>query len=430
MSRVRCGNWIAAPAPQLPDARWETVFMRVATPTARITTLAPQSVTTVAAISTNDAWCGLASEWPGLFASSPTAAPALDWDWLRTWWDIYGHGRAALRVLTVRRAGQLIGALPLYGAASWLGLRRLRFLSTGENSIEATHAEYLDLLHVPGQARACLDALREWLEAERSSWDELEFGPLAANSPLLSWRSQGFSGCRAWTRAADVCPIADLENGFESYLQRLSANSRQQARRLLRALQPNGAVFTLAADSAEADQLFAELIQLHQERWQALGLPGSFAAPRFTAFHQALARAWVPNGKAVLARLSLAGQTAAVLYGFIVRDKFDFYQSGVKADPGGPLRSAGVAAHLLLMRLLSERGIRRYDFLGGVCSYKERLSTDEQPLVRLHVRRATPRAALAGGSEYIQRAARRGCRLLMRCLQPRGKSSRAARNVQ
>ena len=44
----------------------------------------------------------------------------------------------------------------------------------------------------------------------------------------------------------------------------------------------------------------------------------------------------------VLARLSLEGQTIAVLYGFVTRSKFDFYQSGVKTTEHGPVRIAAV----------------------------------------------------------------------------------------
>ena len=63
-----------------------------------------------------------------------------------------------MRIVTVRRGGHLIGALPLYlhiGHRSPVWAHYLGFLSTGESRSEATCPEYLDLLHAPGEARAC-----------------------------------------------------------------------------------------------------------------------------------------------------------------------------------------------------------------------------------------------------------------------------------
>jgi hypothetical protein len=109
-------------------------------------------------------WDALEMEWGELFEASPTASPPLRWEWLRQWWRVYGpvyEGRG-LRIVTVRRGGHLIGALPLYlhiGHRSPVGAHYLGFLSTGESRSGATWPEYLDLLHAPGEARTCLDAM-------------------------------------------------------------------------------------------------------------------------------------------------------------------------------------------------------------------------------------------------------------------------------
>lgn len=103
-------------------------------------------------------WDHIESEWSTLFAASSNAAPVLDWQWLRTWWNIYGKAcagrRDGLRILTVRRGTRLIGVLPLYARPSQGPLRespRLTFLSSGEMEAEETCADYLDLLHLPGE---------------------------------------------------------------------------------------------------------------------------------------------------------------------------------------------------------------------------------------------------------------------------------------
>src|SRR5207244_1626303 len=89
-------------------------------------------------VRTDAEWDALRAEWAALFVASPRAAPPLHFDWLRTWWRVYGphYGRpGSLRILTIRRGPELVGVLPLYlqvTGPGLVGLRRLRFLSTGE----------------------------------------------------------------------------------------------------------------------------------------------------------------------------------------------------------------------------------------------------------------------------------------------------------
>jgi len=163
-------------------------------------------------------------------------------------------------------------------------------------------------------------------------------------------------------------------------------------------------------DSAGAAEAFDDLARLHHMRWTSEGKPGVFASPRFTGFHRQLIGRWLPTGRAILARLSLSGMPVAVLYGFVAGQKFHFYQSGVVRDSGGPLRSPGNLAHILLMRTLAERGLGEYDFLRGSSSYKQRLSTRENHLVGIEMWRATLRSATFRAVEIARRILAKGHR--------------------
>jgi CelD/BcsL family acetyltransferase involved in cellulose biosynthesis len=361
---------------------------------------------------------GLETEWGQLFESSPTASPPLRWGWLREWWRVYGAADGhCLRVLAVRRGPRLIGALPLYlgrKVGSNFSTRRLGLVSTGESDFEATCAEYLDLLHDPSDATVCLDALRSYLLAvEAGHWDELDLPDISERSPLLAWGSAFERGrYRACLTATGSSPRANLTDGFEAYLGRLSSNTRQRSRRLLRTARAAGCVFEIASDLGGAETFFEQLVRLHQARWVLAGKPGAFASARFTDFHGALIRSWVPDGKAVLARLSLAGEPLAVLYGFPCKGKFDFYQSGVVIDKRGPVQSPGVSAHLMLMEHLEGMGITSYDFLRGDSPYKHRLMTDEGHLMRVRVVRRNVRVAADRASDIMRRVLARGIRLI------------------
>jgi hypothetical protein len=360
------------------------------------------------------AWDDIRGDWDGLFAASPSASTPLDFGWLRSWWRLYGpvYGLGGLRIITAWRESKLVGALPLYehrGVGGSLGIRSLRFISTGEAEEEETCPDYMNLLHIPGEEAACAEIF--WKEISLMAWDYLEFLDLPDTSPLIGPHERALGAGSAEVLQRGACPIADLGQGFEAYVQSLSAKTRQHARQYVRAADRDGAVLELAS-GPDVDLFFDDLIRLHQERWTADGKPGCFAAARFTDFHRALAREWVPSGRAVLARLSHGGTVYGVLYGFITRSKFDFYQSGIWRGTDGPLPSPGTLAHLLLMRALAERGVTAYDFLRGSSSYKQRLSTQESRLAGIRAWRPTPRAAALRAMQLAGRAIRKGKRLV------------------
>jgi CelD/BcsL family acetyltransferase involved in cellulose biosynthesis len=357
-------------------------------------------------------WDAIRDDWNSLYASSPYSSAPLDFAWLRGWWRVYGtfYGKAGLRVVTVWRGSRLVGAIPLYlgrGIGGSLGTRHLRFISTGEEEHEETCADYLNLLCLPGEEAVCADAV--WGEVGRMDWDHLEFLDFMQDSPLLRGITRPHDA-RTFSRGS--CPIADLTDGFEPYLKRLSLKSRQQARRVLREGEA-GAHFEVA-DVNQAAGAFDDLVRLHQERWTLDSQLGVFAAPRFTEFHRNLIQEWLPSGRAILARLSISGDPVAVLYGFVNGLKFDLYQLGVRRERASQVHSPGILANLLLMRALTERGVTAYDFLRGSASYKLRLATRQNQLVGVQIWRPTLRAAIHRSGQLAVRVFEKGQRLMRR----------------
>jgi hypothetical protein len=362
-------------------------------------------------------WDHLELDWSCLFRLATEPSAALRFDWLRTWWRVYGQvyggEDGGLKLLTMWRRSSLVGVLPLYRMAArrLFGLRCIGFLSTGEAEYEETCPDYLNLLCLPGEESACLEAicatLGEW------TWDQLRLVDLPDGSPLMHLDGRALRAGMVQTTSRGSCPVADLQGGLESYLGRLSANSRQQVRRLLREGGGAGAILELA-HMHDWDQFFDDLVRLHQERWTSQGKPGCFASSRFTEFHRFLIEKWIPTGEAVLARLSVRGKPVACLYGFVTRSRFEFYQSGVRLQDD-MLRSPGNLAHLMLMKRLLERGVTQYDFLRGAHTYKARLATACKPLVSICAWRRTVRSAVFRSHTRIRRMCAASVRALGYC---------------
>lgn len=357
------------------------------------------------------AWDAIRADWDRLHAVSPTASTPLDFVWLRSWWDIFGpvYGNGGLRIITLWRGATLVGALPLY--VQKLGLVRcLRFVSTGEDEAEETCPDYLNLLHMPGEAAACAEHV--WHTVAAMRWDLLECPDLPADSPLLHADHALSRRLSLRVISRGKCPIANLSSGLEAYLKQLSANTRSRARREMRKARAAGVTFEIIGDRARQSQCFEDLVRLHQARWEAEGRPGCFAAARFTSFHRRLLDEWADSGRLLLAQLAYKGQVYVVLYGFVTAGKFDLYQLGVGALDESGVSSPGMATNLLLMDQLAAQGIERYDFLRGASRYKTSLATEQRDLVTLQGRRFRLRVLLYDAGRFMARALRKVSRMM------------------
>jgi CelD/BcsL family acetyltransferase involved in cellulose biosynthesis len=364
----------------------------------------------------------LRSAWTGLWDVSPTASPTLRFEWLWEWWQHYGevcaHAPEGLLIVVVERGHELVAALPLYvGRRANLPFspRLLRFLSTGEERAEEICAVYLDMLYRPGEATASAELMASALnDLAGHAWDACELSPLSAVSPLTSWTTT-FGSARGSAFASGArgpSYVANLEGGYDAYLARISKNSREQARRLVRSLDAAGVVFELATDADSIQLFYRELVDLHQARWVRAGRPGCFASRRFTEFHRALARQLTPGGGAILARLVHKGRTWSVVQGYVAGGKFDYYLAGTCLDEDAPVKSPGIATHLLLKRHCATAGITRYDYMPGVSRLKVQFSTEEEQLVGLQLDTRYLGALAFEASKGSARAVRRAIRLV------------------
>jgi len=206
------------------------------------------------------------------------------------------------------------------------------------------------------------------------------------------------------------CYVFDISGGFEAYLGRLSHKNRQQARKLLRAVDQAGLTFDLATNGELITTYFDQMVTLHKERWTAVGKTSSFA-PRHAEFHRSMAHLLAPTGAVVLARLALGKTPFAVVYGHRVGEKMYCYQQGV-APESDVLRSPGTVAWLLLMRTMAEQGVTLFDQQSGTSGFKERFATGEHPLAEMRVARPTLRHMATATVDL----ARRGTAKLVRRL--------------
>jgi CelD/BcsL family acetyltransferase involved in cellulose biosynthesis len=186
-----------------------------------------------------------------------------------------------------------------------------------------------------------------------------------------------------WERGAKASPALDLARIRQSgggYLATRSANTREQIRRSARFYERAGAIDTERAESLpEALRMLDELERLHQAAWVARGLPGSFAAPFFRRFHEALIAEALPREEVTLLRVSSGKTIIGILYGLSFRRRMCAYQSGFDYPPEKGAAKPGLTCHHAAIQNAMDRDFEIYDFLAGDGRYKRSLGDHSYP---------------------------------------------------
>jgi CelD/BcsL family acetyltransferase involved in cellulose biosynthesis len=326
---------------------------------------------------------GVARIWKDLDERFGQGSLSSSWDWTDTWLRRYGDV-VPHRIAIAERAGAVCGIALVTRSSIRRGpvrINRLHLGTAGEPVGEGVHVEYNRLLGDPEHTGAFATALLHTLRGIRR-WDELCLNGFAIEdaAPLVAAEA-GFAASRVPSPVLDLRPARSDQGDV---LALLPSGARSRLRRTMRHF---GQIDTEWAETpAHALEILGELIDLHQRRWSAAGLPGAFSSARFTAFHRELAERLVGRGTAVLFRARAGSETLGCLYGFIERGRLLFYQSGFASFTDNRLKP-GLAVHTLCMEQCLRRGLDEYDFLAGDARYKRELSTGERTLVWAVLRR-------------------------------------------
>lgn len=376
-----------------------------------------------AAVEVVTSWERLArhrDEWLALLARSNANQPMLSPLWLETWWQVFGQdeGRRLCAVL-VYDHGRLVGIAPLLARRVWyrgaIPLRRIELLATGEPQADEICSEYLSFVAEAGceaqVARAVVDAL---VDGTLGGWDELLLDVMPALSPMTTQIVHHLRRARLLAEATPrpPCPYIPLEASWDAYLARLPSSRRYFVKRTVRDLERwagDELVLRRAESPAELAEGQRVLIDLHARRWREDDRDGVFSSPRFLRFHSTVMPALHASGNLDLLWLCKKDEPIAAVYNLVWDGQVYFYQSGRRPDLPAKVRP-GIAIHAYAIQHAIQCGYTRYDFLSGASRYKQQLSLDEAPLVRVRaLRRTLPGVARqwAGHGENLARALRR-----------------------
>lgn len=300
--------------------------------------------------------------------ASITTHPAWVKSWLDQYGDIIGH-----RFLIAESAGIVRGiALLTDGVGRKNGpfpVRSLHVGTAGEPQLGSVCVEYNRLLVEKDYETPFVQGLGHAI-LNNTSWEMFCLDGLS-EVDLQVWLKL-FPQASIRSRESLYFNFSATRAAGQDILSRLGSSTRSNIRRRLKKY--GELETTWATTLSEAEQIFNELVTLHQARWNSVGHPGAFANRRFLAFQRQLLRQLVSTNRVVLFRVRHEGETVGSLMLLVDQDRMLDYLSGFADFEKKP--SIGLITHYLCMEQGLAKGYAAYDFLVGDKQHKNNLSTD------------------------------------------------------
>ncbi len=335
------------------------------------------------------------------------------WDWVETWLNYYGDLVPHWFAVGMSADGPAGLALITRGRCHKRGpitLRTLHIGTAGEPHTDTVRVEHNRLLVDPHHRAAFAHALlRAAVRIERRCDLIMLDAFVPEDAEVFLAADPSFV---AFPEPCHYANLAALRTQGHTVLEGLRRHTVAKIRRTIRRLEEQHGPLRVewATTLPQAEAIFAELRDLHQERWERQGQPGVFASPRFTGFHEELIRRLHPQGRAVLARVVAGDRTVGCDYGLVEHGRILGYQWGLASFEDARL-SPGLVVGALVMQEALERGFTEYDWLAGDVLYKRELSTCSRTLITARAIRGSRMHVLDRLTRAKRYLASRGARL-------------------
>lgn len=309
----------------------------------------------------------LRPEWNDLLHRSSSDRIFSTWEWQSVWWNVYHPG--SLWVITCRdENGRLIAIAPWFiENHSALG-RVVRSIGC----VEVT--DYLDIIVDKDYTEPVLNCLAAYLHNHRDVFDVMDLCNLPEDSPGYTLfpdilRSHNFE---VTTKQQEVCPVIELPDTWDAYLESLDKKQRHEIRRKLRRAESEpGEMDWYIVDESHAiedeiDRFLGLMSASQQEK------AGFLDDTQNVTFFRKLIPVVHRNRWLQLSFLRINGVAAATYLNFVYNRHVLVYNSGLKPGEYGHL-SPGIVLLAYNIRYAIENGYEVFDFLRGNEIYKYRM---------------------------------------------------------
>lgn len=312
----------------------------------------------------------LRPEWDDLFGQGGHEATLfVGSPWHECWWRHFA-GRVRPSILAVRKAGKLVGVLPLMKQKCSLHGLPVRTLSFIENR----NSLHNDFMILPDHREAVLRAAIRFMLARRDRWEALHLRNTPVNSPnhdlfLGLLDEMGLTWVR---RPSYSSPYLVPAGSWEELLAGRSQRVRKTLRNIRNSMHKAGAVVVRNIRTWEEFQAVSDAVFAVARKSWTDSIGDSLATPVNRGFFTDLARVAADNGWFSLWTLELNGAIIAFEYHLTAYGKQHALRSSFDPDFAG--LSPGTYLEMeILQRLFDDPGeVRIHDFGGSFDAYKKK----------------------------------------------------------
>ena len=358
-------------------------------------------------VTTLEGFRALEPEWNALLQRSAADTIYLTWEYLTTWWEVFGKTRE-LWILTARdEGGRLIGLAPLMvgpGDRMRQFLRELTFIGGHGDST----CECQDFIVEKGREE---EVVRMFLgkiqNATHPKWNFLAFQITVAGSPTMTPAREVLEKWGALRLRDRVAPFCAFTGSWEEYLQSRSSKFRSTVRNRTKKIQTQHRVeLKVGGQDLALDEALLHVVQLSSCRWGEE--MEAFHSLKFLEFHRRLIPRLAARGWVMLLVLMVDGVAAAGRYDYLYGGRVWGFQGGW--DPAFAKLSMGMVMNAMTFQwAIENHGIKEYDFGAGSCRYKSEWANGRRPLKDLYM--AHPQSLPARVMLFAHELQKKGRRL-------------------
>jgi len=308
----------------------------------------------------------------------------LTWSWVSCWIKTYDPEIVAV---LARRHNKIV-AIGLFTCSvenrhGFIKSRQYRLHQMGDSLLDQIWMEYNDFICIDKYRVAAVNACIQALQQNEERWDEIILS-MISTSRAEDIRKATNGSHILLTNPCYSKNLDNIKGENPQYLATLNSNTRYQIGRSIRLYEKlHGKIeYRFARDVDEALELFHEAGKYHVLRWSDSG----FKNKQFILFHENLIKNSINNNSIDLMKITAGESTIAILYFHLVGRDVYFYLQGINYESNQKLKP-GLVAHALATQHYLDKGMRKYDYMGGYSQYKCQLSNLAEDLVTLCVQK-------------------------------------------
>jgi len=298
-------------------------------------------------------------EWNQLLSGSETNTIFQTYEWIWSWWGVFGHMQT-LFLVEVRDGDNLLALAPMM--VGKVGIQRQLGFIGDENS------DYCDF--VAGERKSeALGAIFDTVAAFKG-WDVIQLMNIPeSSSTAVSVREFCNRAERHLIKRNDiVCPTL-IVKGHEEHARRVAGGKTVRRRHNYMRKRENFRIFQLV-EVEEALRYLELFITQHIRRWKGTPSPSLFLEEANREFYRELIRTLLPQGLLLFTVLEYEGNPIAYHFGFDYGSKIIWYKPSY--DPEYARLSPGSVLLKHLIEYCLERGHLELDFTIGDEPFKRR----------------------------------------------------------